>query len=256
MDSKVIDIHCHLGIWQRHGIAADVDQYLKIMNLAGVDISCVNYIFSSDAPRCNDIVEEWVNNNPDRFVPVAFISPHYPEEVIHELERCFNGMGAKFIKIYPDYYRKSSDDPGYFPMYEFANERGLAVMSHTKFNWDSPDVTVKGRYTALAERFPNVKWIFAHDGGGNFNSAGMNIEAVDAALSIPNAYLETCMSSLSHNSIEAGVNALGSDRFLYGSDIPLLDPRNQIAKIVTAEISEEDKHKILGLNAAKLFNIE
>ena len=84
----------------------------------------------------------------------------------------------------------------------------------------------------------------------------MNIEAVDAALSIPNAYLETCMSSLSHNSIEAGVNALGSDRFLYGSDIPLLDPRNQIAKIVTAEISEEDKHKILGLNAAKLFNIE
>ena len=27
MDSKVIDIHCHLGIWQRHGIAADVDQF-------------------------------------------------------------------------------------------------------------------------------------------------------------------------------------------------------------------------------------
>ena len=34
MDSKVIDIHCHLGIWQRLGIAADVDEYLKIMNLA------------------------------------------------------------------------------------------------------------------------------------------------------------------------------------------------------------------------------
>ncbi len=83
----------------------------------------------------------------------------------------------------------------------------------------------------------------------------MNIEAVDAALSIPNVYLETCMSSLSHNAIEGGVKALGADRFLYGSDIPLLDPRNQIAKIVTSKISEEDKHKILGLNAAKLFNI-
>ena len=103
------------------------------------------------------------------------------------------------------------DDPGYFPMYEFANDRGLAVMSHTKFNWDPPDVTVKGRYTALAERFPNVKWIFAHVGGGNFDSAGMNVEAVDAALSIPNVYLETCMSSLSHNSREIiNVNLKGA----------------------------------------------
>ena len=83
----------------------------------------------------------------------------------------------------------------------------------------------------------------------------MNVQAIDAALSIPNAYLETCMSSLSYNSIEDGVKALGADRFLYGSDIPLLDPRNQVAKIATAEIPEEDKRKILGLNAAKLFNI-
>ena len=63
------------------------------------------------------------------------------------------------------------------------------------------------------------------------------------------------MSSLSHSSIEDGVHALGADRFLYGSDIPLLDPRSQVAKIATAEISQEDKRKILGLNASKLFNI-
>ena len=63
------------------------------------------------------------------------------------------------------------------------------------------------------------------------------------------------MSSLSHSSIEDGVYALGADRFLYGSDIPLLDPRNQVAKIATAEISQEDKRKILGLNASKLFKL-
>lgn len=254
-DLKVIDIHCHLGFKGRYGVGADVDLYLKIMDLAGVDISCVNYIYSSDASRGNDIVFEWINNNPDRFVPVAFVSPFYSEEIIPELERCFDIKGCKFIKIYPDYYRKPSDDPGYFPVYEFANDRGLAVMSHTLFSFDPPGITIKDRYTALAERFPNVKWIFAHVGGGNFASSGMNVQAVDAALSIPNTYLETCMSSLSHSSIEDGVYALGADRFLYGSDIPLLDPRNQVAKIATAEISQEDKRKILGLNASKLFKL-
>ncbi len=74
-DLKVIDIHCHLGFKGRYGVGADVDLYLKIMDLAGVDIACVNYIYLSDASRCNDIVFEWVNNNPDRFVPVAFVSP-------------------------------------------------------------------------------------------------------------------------------------------------------------------------------------
>ena len=38
--------------------------------------------------------------------------------------------------------------------------------------------------------------------------------------------------------------------------MPLMDHRHQIARILTIDISEEDKKKILGLNAIKLLNLE
>ena len=47
----------------------------------------------------------------------------------------------------------------------------------------------------------------------------------------------------------------GEDRVLFGSDMPLLDGAQQIAKIVQAGISAEDKRKILGLNAKRLLKL-
>ena len=39
------------------------------------------------------------------------------------------------------------------------------------------------------------------------------------------------------------------------SDMPLMDPRPQIGKIITANISDDAKRQILGLNACKLLQI-
>ena len=52
------------------------------------------------------------------------------------------------------------------------------------------------------------------------------------------------------------VESVGPDRVLYGSDYHLFDMRAQIGKIVTADISEEAKRKILGLNAARLLGLD
>ena len=47
----------------------------------------------------------------------------------------------------------------------------------------------------------------------------------------------------------------GADRVLYGSDIALMDPRAQLGKIITADISEEAKRMVCGGNAARLLGI-
>ena len=51
------------------------------------------------------------------------------------------------------------------------------------------------------------------------------------------------------------MNEAGADRVLFGSDITLMDPRPQLGKIVTADISEEAKQLVCGGNAARLLRI-
>ena len=47
----------------------------------------------------------------------------------------------------------------------------------------------------------------------------------------------------------------GADRVLFCSDIPLMDPRAQMGKIITADISDEDKKLVLGGNAKRLLKL-
>ena len=124
MDTPVIDFHAHVGNARRGAHVADPDVYIRIMDAAGVDKSCINCIWFSDARVGNDLVATFVDKHPDRFVPVAFVTPYYPAEAIRELERAFDQLGSKFLKIYPDYFGKPNDDPAYFPIYEWLNDRG------------------------------------------------------------------------------------------------------------------------------------
>ena len=252
MNTPVVDFHCHVGRQGMYGVNDDPERYLRILDAAGVDVACVNCNFYSDARIGNDAVAKFVDEWPDRFVGAAFVTPHYPEEAVRELDRCFDELGMKFIKIYPDYFGRPNDDPAYFPIYEWANDRGAAIMGHATFVFDPPHLDIPARFLGLHERFPNVTWVLAHAG----NDTEGQIGAVEAAQRCEKIVLETCTSYGEHGTIERLVNGAGSDRVIYGSDMPLMDARLQIARILTADISDEAKRKVLGLNTMRLLSLE
>ena len=248
METPVIDFHCHVGSWGRFGMDDDIGPFLRALDEAGIDRACINCIFQGEARRGNDLVADFVRRAPDRFIPVAFVTPWYPDEMVPELERCFDQLGCRYIKIYPHYVRVSQEDPMYYPIFEFASDRNLTVMSHGWHYFDPEDVSIRKRYETLLKRFPKVTWVIAHGGSGSRRSI------VEAARELPPIDLETC-GGARPGAFDYVVESVGADRVLFGSDMPLLDGAQQIAKIVQAGISAGDKRKILGLNAKRLLKL-
>ena len=68
--------------------------------------------------------------------------------------------------------------------------------------------------------------------------------------------METCSSRTALGATEFNVERAGEDKVLYGSDMALMDARQQIAKVVTADIPRGAKQKILGLNAMRLLRLD
>ncbi len=249
IETPVIDFHAHSGKWTSYGLLGGTpDHFVKVMNAAGVDKVSVNCIYYGEARRANDVTAGFVRAYPDRFIGVGYVTPRYPSEMLPELERCFNQLGFRFLKVYPIFYDKPLDDPDFTPVYEWCDERGMVIMSHSEYEHK----TRPYRFARLAERYKNITWVLAHSGNG---SNGME-EAVEAACSGPNLYLETCTSMAEHGTIEFLVEGAGEDKVLYGSDLPILDARHQLGRVVTADISDEAKRKILGLNAIKLLRLD
>ena len=51
------------------------------------------------------------------------------------------------------------------------------------------------------------------------------------------------------------LSVVGAERILYGSDAPIRDYASQLAKVTGARISDRERQRILGENAARLLNL-
>ena len=244
---STIDFHGHVGRWDDLGFVDDQCAMLRAMNAVGIDRSCVFNIFHPDGRTGNDETAAFVARHPDRFIGFAFVSPLLPDLMAHELERAVEELGFRAIKLYPPYTPYPLNHPAWDPIYSFANERGLAVLAHT----GSGEPSEPRRLGEAAPRFPNANFVAGH--AGNFEP--YLSQAIKVAQDCPNVYLETCSTFRVPGLIEKLVDRVGAERVLFGSDTPLMDPRPQIGRIITAAIDNEAKRLILGENARRLLNL-
>lgn len=242
---RVIDFHAHAFRQEQYGMRDDPALMLYAMDSAGIDVACVNHINYPDGTTSNDLTARFVAGHPDRFIGFAYVSPLMPERMIPELSRAIDELKFAAIKLYSPHTPWDLNQPQWDPIYQFADERALAILFHT-----GSDAYPK-YLSDIAPRFPRAKFVAGHSG----NTPDERAQAIAAAQSHPNVYLETCSTFRTPGVIEQLVNEAGADRVLFGTDMPLMDPRPQIGKIITARISDEAKQKILGGNARRLLGI-
>ena len=248
----VIDCHGHLGHWPLVNMPKiEVHELLQTMDRLGIDRLCLSHFLGvfCDFKRGNDLLAETIAKYPGRLVGQVAVNPRYPNEIVEELDRCEKRHGMRLVKIHPFCHDYPADGPGYRALWDYANEQELVVLTHT---WDSDGTCGPERFGPIARQHRRVKIILAHAG---VTQRGCE-QAIGVARRHDNLYLDVASSQPHVGMIERFVREVGAERVLFGSDMPVLEPAAQLGRVAYAEISEENKEKILGLNAFKLWRFE
>lgn len=245
----VIDSHTHMGPYFNFHIPNnDAGGMMEVMDRLGIKMAWTSphVGITPDFRMGNDMAAQAMQDYPGRFCGYITINGNYPDDLSQEIERCYK-MGMRGFKIHPSLHSYPANGENLRPMWEYANEKGLPVLSHT---WAGDGTCSPGILGKLAEEYPNVPVILGHSGG---TLTGYD-EAVAAAKGRENVFLETCGSGVVYGMVEKFVREVGADRILFGSDMPFVNANAQIGKILYAKISDHHKRRILGLNMAGIMH--
>lgn len=114
----------------------------------------------------------------------------------------------------------------------------------------TPDSDAIHAATAIAEAFPNMKFIFLSMGGDDWRTA------VAAAKRQINIYLETS-GSLDSDKLASATAAITPRKLLFGSSLPFSDPQLMIGLLEEATaLTNYDRSRILHQNAEAIFNAQ
>ena len=65
----------------------------------------------------------------------------------------------KTLTIYPPRYDFAVNDPAWYPIFEWGNDRGIVIRSHTSFSGNDSGENAKCRprlFIEIADMFPNM----------------------------------------------------------------------------------------------------
>jgi hypothetical protein len=236
-----VDVHGHFGSWGATFIphAMDCQRAIAEMDRYGCDMvwmSASEPGFSDTMAAKNECVFGFADRYPDRIIPYCTLSSNEPDRCLSELRRCLargRCIGVKMHRgMQPEYTLRSEFLQ---PVLELLAERKLVYMNH-----DLGDVETISWAT---QQFPELTFVEGH-----FNPSRSHL-----SLEHRN-YLDCTCAALAPDAVATEVRRLGrSDALLVGSDFSLFSLSFGIGMVAYAEIPEEDKRNILGLNALRLL---
>jgi len=240
----IIDAHVHAGVSTLFNFVASSDDLLRFADKYGIDRLFVTNFTAlvHDMQEGNDELGQALRKHSDRLIGyVSIPTMNFAHGALEEIERCVHEYGMRGIKIY-SYEKLPLVRPSLFPVLAKAADYRMVVLAHA-----TPE-----ECEAMAAHVPEATVLMAH-AGNTALARGDWLRAVQAAERYPSIYLETCSSSVHNGSLEYAVQRLGAGRIVYGSDMPLLEPGVQLARITGAEIPTHAKEMILGGNLARLL---
>lgn len=250
----VLDMHAHIldeglhsgdsGYPMLEGGPSGVHHQAQRMGVDGIGVMSWNGTVGADAADGNRCVRAALDAYPDFYWGLATFDVLHesPQAMRAQMEAIYADSRFLGLKPYPS-YGVPYDDPRYDAWWQFGNERGLYAGFHP-VKWYKRD-----EFASVCERFPNLT-VVAYHCGGSYDIADTVIEL---ARTFDNFMIEPTLTPCCGGIIDYLVEHAGADRVMYGSDLPMRDPRQQLGWVMFSRLSPEVKRKVLGENAQRLL---
>lgn len=241
-DEEIIDIHSHLGIWlTRDGY--DPSGMLKRMRRAGISHSILSSYDSMryDLVAGNSAIARAIEGHPE-LLGMVELDPRQYELSCTEMERYFSRPNFAACELELSHLGCPTAATEVARLMKVMARYGKPVLLMPK----DGDADVASEI-ALARANPGYPIVHAH---------GAEPAWARAVKDVPNIYIEYCYSRTTHHRVREGIDILGPERVLFGSDQTLLSPAGQIGLYRDARLNARERELILHANARRIYRLK
>lgn len=250
----VIDLHMHIlheGLNGAGGSARmsrggprGTFHMLRRLGCVGGGFMSWNGVPSADSWAGNETVRQALDVAPKGYWGLGSFDPaHYTQaelaRMIPQVYRDQRFIGMKPYHVYGVEYHH----PSYDVWWRYGNERRFYAAIH-RTREDFLEVST------LARKYRRVRWVVYHC-GSDYATADKAIECMRGH---SNVYAEITLTPVTFGIIDYLVKHAGADRVLYGSDLPMRDPRQQLGWVIFSRLDVAAKKKVLGGNALRVIH--
>lgn len=230
----------HSGVYKAF-TDGTINGLLKSMDQAGIKRSCIANI-ATKREQIDPIIQWSKEIKSDRIIPLGSFYPKNPlwKDDIDKIKES-NLIGIKLHSMYQNF---SIDDKDMFEIYEYIQDKNLFILFHSGFDIAFPNDTRAhpSKIKKIKREFRDLKIVAAHFGGWQI------WEDVLEFLCGEDIYFDT---SFVNEIIDKDERILykilskhSEDRFIFGTDSPWLNQKDQVEFILNLRISDHFKEKI------------
>lgn len=218
---------------------------------AGIDHFIVQSVATTphQVKSINEFIARSVAENKEKLTGLGTLHPD-SEDIKGDVEHLVE-LGLKGVKLHPDIQAFRCDKAECMKIYQLCEEKGLVLLMHTgdyRYDYSNPN-----RVIPILKEFKNLTFIGAH-------LAGWSVweEAYEKLSEFPNLYVDcsSCFGFFHKDKIYELMKKYGADRILFGTDYPMWAPEKEIETFMSLDFSDEEREKMLCLNAKKIFSIK
>ncbi|MBR4072313.1 MAG: amidohydrolase [Clostridia bacterium] len=223
---------------------------LNNMDKFGVDISVVQPVITKVSQLKS--LNEWAKSiECANIISFGGIYPH-TEDYKADIDFVCS-LGLKGLKFHPEYQNFTVDAPEMLKIYDYALSKGLILLFHAGFDpaFPPPFHSNPKAFADIADEMQGGNIVVAHLGGQQ------QWDDVAEHLAGKDVYLDTSMGFKYYTEEQflKIAEKHGTDKILFGSDSPWSRADEEIAKLKSLPLAQNQIENILYLNAKKLLGI-